>query len=309
MKKLYALSLILIFPLFLNAQDTIVVQTLTYDSTGRSYVFDFPVDSGQSYEKILMLYSMRCKNALVSTGSDRNKGCGEWDYSCNTFITDSTKIDSIKNTHPSHVISGFKGSKFDYTTKPVYTYYRFKQFNTGNINVISENSYKVGSSNKQLNHPFNFTSRASKSHLFTAQELKNAGLQAGEILALSLKILNTPENVNFLRIRIKHVSTNALDEYNPDFDSFTEVYFNNTQLIQGSNKFYFYNKFDWDGESNLLIELSYTNSDTGEDILVEGSQLNENVTFIHSEYDYFLNFSGVGKLKLSNTYFSTFRMN
>jgi hypothetical protein len=42
-----------------------------------------------------MQYSMRCKNALVSTGSDRNKGCGEWDYSCETYITEPSRTDSL----------------------------------------------------------------------------------------------------------------------------------------------------------------------------------------------------------------------
>ncbi|HHH54771.1 MAG TPA: hypothetical protein ENK91_14000, partial [Bacteroidetes bacterium] len=306
MKKFYFLSLIFIFPFFLNAQDTVVVQTLTYDSTGRSYVFNFPEDTGQSYEKILMLYSMRCKNALVSTGNERNKGCGEWDYSCNTFITDSTMTDSIKDTHPSHIIPGFSGSKFDYTTKPVYSYYRYKQFNTINNDIISENSYKVGSGNMPINYPFNFSSKASKSQfLFTAQELRNAGLQKGEISALSLDMLNTPKIIRYLRIRVKQVNFNILDEHNPGLNNFTEVYFSNTKLTQGSNTFNFYNKFVWDGESNLLIEFSYTNSETGEDVLVEGTELNDGIALIHNKDDYFLNFSGVGKLNLSNTDFSS----
>ncbi len=306
MKKIYVFYLLFVFPLFLNAQDTTVVQTLTFDSTGRSYVFDFPEDTGQSYEKILMLYSMRCKNALVSTGSDRNKGCGEWDYSCNTFITDSTRIDSIKDTHPSHIISGFNGTEFDYTTKKVYSYYRFKQYNTANTQPVTENIYIVGRGNEPLKHPFNFTSKASKSqYLFTAQELRDAGIKAGEISALSLNILNTPESVHFLRLRIKQVKADVLDEYNPNLDGFTEVYFSNTLLKQGKNTFYFYNKFDWDGASNLLLEFSYTNPGTAEDIIVEGTAFNTPIALIHSKDDYFLNFSGVGKLKLSNTDFNS----
>jgi hypothetical protein len=306
MKKILPFIVFIFFIIKLSGQDTIVVQTLTYDSTSRSYMFDFPEDTGQSYEKILMLYSMRCKNALVSTGSDRNKGCGEWDYSCNTFITDSTMTDSIKSTHPSHIIPGFNGEKFDYTLKPVYSYQQFKQFNTVNTNVISENSYQLGNGNDSLSHPFCFSLKTSKSqYLFTAEELKNAGLQTGNISALSLKILNTPQKANFLRIRIKQLDINELNESSPVLDDFEEVYFSNTQLTNGSNVFYFYKKFDWDGESNLLIELSYTNSEEADNVLVEGTELNENLSLIHNEEDYFLNFSGVGKLNLSNTGFSS----
>ncbi len=306
MKKILFFIIILFSIINLHGQDTITVQTLTYDSTGRSYMFDFPEDTGQTYEKILMLYSMRCKNAMVSTGSDRNKGCGEWDYSCNTFITDSTKIDSVKATHSSHIITGFDGKTFEYTTKPVYTYYLYRQYNTINDNVIYENNYKVGEGRDSLSHPFNFTSSQSKSqYLFTAEELKNTGLQMGQLSALSLNILNTPKNAGFLRIRIKQVNINVLDKSKPELNNFTEVYFSNTQLVKGSNVFYFYKKFEWDGETNLLIEFSYTNSESANDILVEGTKYDNNISLIHNGEDYFLSFSGVGKLNLNNTDFSS----
>ena len=69
-----------------------------------------------------MLYTMRCKDGLVSTGTDRNKGCGEWDYSCNTFVTDSSRIDSSLATAPSHIISNFSGNFFNFVNLPTYTY-------------------------------------------------------------------------------------------------------------------------------------------------------------------------------------------
>lgn len=77
------------------AQDTIVVQTLTYDSVGRAGDYLFPELNSAEVERVVMLYSMRCKGGLVSTGSDRNKGCGEWDYNCETYIVDSSRIDSL----------------------------------------------------------------------------------------------------------------------------------------------------------------------------------------------------------------------
>ena len=88
------------------------VQAFIYSSETRDTVINFPTTDNNEYEKILMHYSMRCKNGLVSTTSDRNKGCGEWDFSCNTYITDSTYIDSIRSSHPSHIISNFDGSDY-----------------------------------------------------------------------------------------------------------------------------------------------------------------------------------------------------
>ena len=107
------LSLFLV-PTFMYSQDTIKVQTFDWDSPNRSGVFQFPDNPNETYRKILMKYNMRCHDAAVGFG---NVGCREWDYSCNTFITDSTRVDSTRQTAPSHVISNFSGSAFSYTSK------------------------------------------------------------------------------------------------------------------------------------------------------------------------------------------------
>ena len=82
-----------------NVGDTITIPTINYSQTqspnGRDTMIDFPDDANQQYEKILMLYNMRCKDGLVSNSSNTNRGCGEWDYSCNTYIYDSTRVDSV----------------------------------------------------------------------------------------------------------------------------------------------------------------------------------------------------------------------
>ncbi len=41
---------------------------------------------------------MRCKGGAVGSQvpPSGTLGCGEWDYSCNTYVTDSTKTDSVK---------------------------------------------------------------------------------------------------------------------------------------------------------------------------------------------------------------------
>jgi hypothetical protein len=94
--RLYALlASVLLCSSVAQAQDTVIVQTLTFDSLGRAGYYQFPDLDAGSIEKVIMQYSIRCKNALVSSGSDRNKGCGEWDYSCETYITDSSRVDSL----------------------------------------------------------------------------------------------------------------------------------------------------------------------------------------------------------------------
>ena len=141
--------------------DTIVVETFNYTQTYgvnqwspgiRDTTIDFPSDSNVSYEKILMLYNMRCKDANVSTSSERDKGCGEWDISCNTYIHDSTSIDSLANTIPSHSISNFSGTTYSYTTQPTYNYYRYLQPNATVTNIINESQSTVGVGVISLDH-------------------------------------------------------------------------------------------------------------------------------------------------------------
>ena len=120
MKRFFGFVLAFVFPsMALLAQDTVVVQTLTYDSTTRAGVWTFPSDTN-SWRKVIMQYSMRCHDALI--GNANNVGCYEWDYSCNTIITDSSRTDSAKRTAPDHVISNFSGQQFAITNATTYSY-------------------------------------------------------------------------------------------------------------------------------------------------------------------------------------------
>jgi hypothetical protein len=91
---IFSFAVAIVLPSLLHAQDTVVVQTLTYDSVGRAGVYDFP-DTG-SFEKVIMQYSMRCHNGLVSNSTNTEQGCGQWDYNCETYIIDSARTDSVK---------------------------------------------------------------------------------------------------------------------------------------------------------------------------------------------------------------------
>ena len=131
MKKI-ALTIMLICAVnsFLYSQsvgDTIVIETFNYNSATRDTVIDFSVLPNVSFEKILMKYNMRCKDGNVSTGSNTNYGCGEWDYSCNTYIYDSTRIDSVLYTHPDYTVSNYSGTNFSYTNQPTYDFFQYTQ--------------------------------------------------------------------------------------------------------------------------------------------------------------------------------------
>ncbi len=136
MKRLFAALVLSICSFSTFAQspgDTITVQAFDWSMTalGNSGVRDmmvpFPDDPTLTYEKIIMKYNMRCRDGNVNTTGGNYVACGEWDYSCNTMITDSSKTDSIKSTHPNYLITGFSGTTFNYTSQPTYTYYQSTQ--------------------------------------------------------------------------------------------------------------------------------------------------------------------------------------
>ncbi len=150
--KSVLLSVLAIFVLgFSYSQDTIVVQTFTFDSTGRSGVFQFPDEAGQSFEKIILQYTMRCHDALIGNG---NVGCWEWDYSNHTVLVDSSQTDSLYATHPSHVITNSSSNPYYYIEEPSNSYFQYLQKEVTYTNVINEEVFNVGSGSGETELPF-----------------------------------------------------------------------------------------------------------------------------------------------------------
>ena len=221
MRKIFLLVAVSIFVstnLFAQLPgDTIVVNSFNYGQTyrvgDRDTVLQFPNLPGISFQRILMTYNMRCKNGVVGnlvTPQSVN-GCGEWDYSCNTYIIDSTKTDSVKAKGPSHVISAFSGNTFNYTTQPTYTYYNYTQQQVSYAATISETSATLGNGNQTSNAVLHTQLQNGKSqYLWTATELGNAGLTAGNITGLQESVSNAGSAAQFLKIRMTHTTQTSL---------------------------------------------------------------------------------------------------
>lgn len=243
-----------------NPGDTIVVKGFKYGSSTRDTVLNFPNNPSLSFEKIILKYNMRCKNAMISNQTFPNQGCGEWDYSCNTFIVDSTRIEEDLNQQPSHVISGFNGTTFNYVTQPVFDFYNFSQTNVQLNNIVSENQYNVGAGTTPLNL-FGLTARSGRSQfLYTAAELTTAGFTAGNIDAFLLNNNGSAGTLNFFKVGIRHSTAANLDPNAPVLTGFTNVFNQNFTFAAGSNRIQFHTPFVWDGVSNVLIDLSFTNT-------------------------------------------------
>jgi hypothetical protein len=281
--------------------DTIVVQAFNYNSTTRDSIISFPTDPSLEFEKIIMLYSMRCKDGLVSTGTNRNRGCGEWDYSCNTYITDSSHVDSVTAKHPDYSVSGYSGSSYNYVTQATYNMYQDEQQNVVLNSITSEDTAILGNGNQSLTNVVNTSQTAGKHQfLLTQSELLSAGLTTGNIDALALNVSNNPAQARYFRIRLKSTAKTSLDAADPDLSGFTEVYYKNTNFSQGVNRFQFYTPFNWNGTSNIMVELSFTNKFNGTSMAFAGDTVAQS-TSIYSAGDMQFDFNGSSYL-IANAY-------
>lgn len=261
MKKISAILFGLLFVFNAWAQspgDTIVVQSLVHSSQTRDTMVSFPNLPNVTFEKIIMKYNMRCKGAQVSTGSNRNLGCGEWDYSCNTFVVDSAKADSLVANVKSHRITNFTGTAFDW--KPTPNYYRHRQLQPNTTaNVISQTFHPVGNGAINVGHAIpthNYNGRSQ--YLFTAAELTSSGLSAGSIDAFMMSA-NLTVATNMLRVKMKHSNLTQLNASTPVDTGFQEVFNHNKTLyaFAGGDSIRFHTPFMWDGTSNVLVEFSF----------------------------------------------------
>ena len=246
------------------------IQAFTYDSTSRSMMVDFQDRDQNDYEKILMYYSMRCHDGLVSNGSNPNRGCGEWDYTCNTYLVDSSKVDSFIATSPDYVIGGYPDPTFDYSTSPTYRYYQntarqvvIKQINTAiehSVQVGMESLPTVSDGSKQIKHQF----------IYNQAELAASGLTTGNVLALKIPVTSGQGEFSRLRVSLGASSVDALDGRSLTGDQFKEVY-NDNFVVSGSEiHIPFYQPYKYTTGEHVIVQLSYEGY-TGSDLVLEGN--------------------------------------
>ena len=266
MKKIILVAGILFLTLFTHAQqynpgDTIVVQTFTFGSPQNAW-FLLPSDS-IPFEKIIMKYKLKCNPA-------QNPACGEWDYLTNTYLYDHTGlIDSSAVLQPTIIVNSTSPDSLAFSHTPTYTYSQSWQYFTVNTSTVSLSSDTVGIG--ALNHqaPFGSYLPVSRSqYLWKASELTLAGMNAGNITGLQFYVQSSGSLLRNLKIKIKHSSLDSLNNSTVSLNGFTEVYFKNTQLTNGWNSIQLTTPFNWDGTSNLIIEISYDNLLSGSNNLV-----------------------------------------
>lgn len=271
--------------------DTIRVKSFTFDNPSRDLTTDFPDDPNLTFEKVLLKYSMRCKGGLVSTTTDRNLGCGEWDFSNNTYLVDSTKVWEDARTIPSHLITNFDGDEFIFSETPVYDFNRSTETIVSYPNGVSDGS-TVGAGSSSLDRAVATDNVAGRSYyLYTAAELQAAGAVAGDIEGIHFEAESAISNAGFFRINMKHSAKDELDG-EVENTGFQEVYHNNETLRNTDlNRFFFNTPFVWDGTSNILVEFSFSNiveSDLAATVLLGEETANPMGMTATNEQEFFL---------------------
>ncbi|MBL4710871.1 MAG: T9SS type A sorting domain-containing protein [Flavobacteriales bacterium] len=241
--------------------DTIIVNVLNYQSSSRDVVANFPTNSNLSFERVIMRYAMRCKNGLVSppVSGQTNLGCGEWDYSCNTYITDSTKADSSTRIIDKYVIYPDTNTNGIYSNTPTWSGVPLIQQTVNLQSIITEDTATVGLGNVIDSSLVKSINNGGKTYLLlTSIELTSAGLVSGNIDGFSFTNLGQQTQLLNLKVKIKSTTLNQLSfPDSSDFRATQEVYYHNYTAISGLNRVQFHTPFNWNGSSNLLIELSY----------------------------------------------------
>lgn len=264
MKSRLLFALLTTFISFSFAQspgDTIKVTALDYSSASRDTIVAFPSNSSLSFERVIMRYAMRCKNGLVSPpiSGQTNRGCGEWDYSCNTYITDSTKADSINRTTDRYQIIPNTNTTGIYSNTPTWSGRPVIQQSVNLVTVLTEDTATLGNA---LSTNLSFISSSEtggKSYiLFTQNELLTAGLTAGAVNGISIENIGGNSLLKNLKLKAKSTTSSNLNNPNKaEFINLQEVYFHDYAVTNGINRIQFHTPFTWDGISNILFELSY----------------------------------------------------
>ena len=229
------------------AQDTTWVNTLNFsDITKRNGTYIFP--EGKTYRKINMHYTLKCD---PQTTRD-NFNCGEWDYLSYVIVHDSTgRIDSNEYEHPNFLIGDLNPTSYQYATTSVSdTFYKYNHFRvvTG---VTSADSIVIGLGSSTSSE---LVDENRVQYLYTATELTTAGLQPGDITALSLYVAASSGNIENMRIRMAQTPLATLTKMVET--GFKTVYQGNFSGTLGKNRIQALEALTWDGVSNVVVEFS-----------------------------------------------------
>ncbi|RYD53542.1 MAG: gliding motility-associated C-terminal domain-containing protein [Sphingobacteriales bacterium] len=112
--------------------------------------------------------------------------------------------------------------------------------------------------------PFDATKFNARAQiLYSAADLRAVGLRAGRIKSLSFFVGKKNSTTAYKNLNLKMLCTTQNSMFGGFIAGAPIVFSRDTFRTRvGENKFVLDNAYDWDGQSNLLVELCYSNTDT-----------------------------------------------
>lgn len=243
------------------AQDTTFVQTFTYDSIStRRAIFNFPTElEGKSFEKVLMYYNIKCDPLTPWDGYN----CGEWDYLAYSHIYNHTgELDSNAVEGPRYLVNGDAPTTIPYVNTP---YYNNRQRYETFINYLSgtDVDHTIAGETVSNTAPFGTTNAVQHTQiLWKNTELLTAGITPGEIAKLRFDVSSLGEEMGRLTVKMKHTTITEVTAFD-DTDWATVFDRTTTFTAIGLNTLELTYPFNFDGTSNILIDISFENATTG----------------------------------------------
>ncbi|MBC7862272.1 MAG: T9SS type A sorting domain-containing protein [Bacteroidia bacterium] len=236
-----------------NPGDTIVMQTFTFGSLQDDW-FTFPSDTIQ-FEKVIMKYKLKCNSA-------QTPACGEWDYLTNTYVYHPTGLlDSSVINQPTIVVNSASPDSVAYSYNPTYSYDTSFQYFMVNTSTVSLTTSIIGAGGTTTNAPFGAALPVSRTqYLWKASEMSAAGMTMGNITGLQFYLQSLGGQLRNLTIKIKSTALDSLTTATFSAAGFTTVYMQNTLFsATGWNALQLTTPFNWNGTSNLIVEITYDN--------------------------------------------------
>jgi hypothetical protein len=291
MKKHYSLyllltAILLILPLNkAKTEDTIKVQTLTFeDLTKRRGTYQFP-SASESFRKVLMYYTLKC--------DPRTPGgfaCGEWDYITDTKVFRHTGVlDSTKGEHPLYMVRGKSPLKIELSSIPGSSINQYNQFNRKNPIVTDRKDILI---NGEQAKSFEFDGKISRMQFVVDKAtIKASGLTKGNLAGIKIYAMAGATGYKNFSINVKLISQKTLTNFVDD--QLKELYFSDVDIKEGENEFYFNYDFSWASFSNLLIDISYERNEVLPGALLYGWETTNGL--MDKERDSYLSYSAEGQ--------------
>lgn len=140
----------------------------------------------------------------------------------------------------------------------------------------------VGEGDNQSIAPFaRYYENAKSQMLYRADMLKNAGVGAGAIEKIAFDVINSAgQNYLDFTVSIAHTTISQFNGNSAGGLSFEEVYSGTYNSVKGINDIVFNAPFEYDGESNLIIQTCFDNNNYTSDDVTSSSEVGYNSTIV-----------------------------